>query len=133
MQKISLKIEGAFAIPVYRTIHAKRGDYLFISQTGAIKIVDGKTYQALKHISNEQDYILQKEKNLEKAKELFPSKDIMEQLLPSNGKLRQGIHNKIAYDKIYHALDWLVTHKKAEKITISNKKGDPQRLWAGIK
>ena len=151
MQKISLKIEEAFAIPVHHTIHAKRGDYLFVAQTGEIKVVDGKTYQALKLISNEQERGLQKEKDLEEAKELFPCKtklretlreillespsgittgEIMEILLPSNGEPRRGANNKNAYNRIYHALDWLVTHQKAEKIVIQNEKGEPVRLWA---
>jgi len=147
METITLNINTATVIPVNHTLHAKRGDYLFVTENNEIKVVDGKTFQALKAISNEQNLILKEQYAQKKAQELFPCKNELRDLVyqtllsyPSGsttgeimGRLlstKPGAHNKAAYNKVYHALDWLERHRKIEKIRVKNNNGEMERLWA---
>ena len=163
MLKLSVNIQDAMVIPVKNTIRAKRGDYLFISDDGKISIVDKKTYTALKSIggknstpkqSSNEEYVAKRRLKKVPPQIAALREQVHNILQDSEGGALTGeiinkvngrpngsrgfAHDKNAYNRVYHALEWLNTHGMIEFIDVETGpdgiNGKPtSRLWSVVK
>ena len=162
MLKLSVNIQDAMVIPVKNAIRAKKGDYLFISDDGKISIVDKKTYTALKSISgntsiakqsSKEEYVVKR--RLKAPPETAALREQVHNILQNseggaltgeiinkvNGRpngSRGFAHDKSAYNRVYHALEWLNNHGMIEYIDVETGpdgiNGKPtSRLWSVTK
>ena len=162
MLKLSVNIQDAMVVPVKNAIRAKRGDYLFISDDGKISIVDKKTYTALKSISGKnptpkqssnEEYIIKR--RLKASPKTAALREQVHYILQNSegGALTGEIINKVnnrpdgsrgfahdknAYNRVYHALEWLNNHGMIEYIDVETGpdgiNGKPtSRLWSVVK
>lgn len=146
MHKIKLQA-SAIAIPVHSSIHAKKGDHLFVQDSGEIIVIDRPTYLALAKadlitikkpkaspsvIELVSDKTKLKQKILEVLEEDSTTSTLMNKILGSH-KPREY------YDKVYNALESLEKRGFIEHVQVhdtnatTNRYNRKIRLWATCK